>query len=178
MSAIQLAQRYGQALWDLAARQEQCPRVVEDLQALVALQDRAPELKACLDNPTIPVRAKQAVLDALAGSVLHPLSRNFVSLLIRSRRGALLPVISQVLEAKRDEAEGQVKVRVESALPLAEAAQADLRRALAQWLRKKIQLQITVAPELLVGLTIQVGDRLIDGSGLGQLRQLRQVLMA
>ena len=178
MQANELATRYGQALLTLAEEQSVQCQVADELIALAALIEREPPLKACVANPTIPVAAKQAVLDELVAPVCCLLTRNFVGLLIRNRRMALLAEIGQFLEAKLDEKEGLVNVRVESALPMSDVDRADFTRKISQWLNKKVELEITVVPELLAGITILVGDRLVDGSCRGQLTRMRQVLMA
>ncbi|MDP2989788.1 MAG: ATP synthase F1 subunit delta [Kiritimatiellota bacterium] len=178
MSANELAKRYGQALLTLAAEQTIQRQVANELKAMVALIGRERLLKDCLANPTLPVAAKQSILDEIMAPVFNPLTRDFVSLLVRNRRAALLVEIVQFLEAKLDEQEGQVEVRVESALPMTDADQVDFLRRLTQWLNKKVQLEIAVVPELLAGITIRIGDRLIDGSCRGQLTRMRQVLMA
>lgn len=178
MSANELAKRYGQALLTLAAEQFIQRQVADELKALVALIGREPALKACLANPTLPVAAKQAILDQIMAPVCSPLTRNFVGLLVRNRRAALLAELVQFLEARLDEEEGRVEVRVESALPMTDADQADFMHRLTQWLNKKVELEIAVVPELLAGITIRIGDRLIDGSCRGQLMRMRQVLMA
>ena len=178
MSANELAKRYGQALLTLAAEQSIQRQVADELKALVALIGRERLLKDCLANPTIPVPAKQAILDQIMAPVFNPLTRNFVGLLVRNRRAALLAEIVQYLEARLDAAEGRVAVRVESALPMSDADRADFMRRLTQWLNKKVALEIAVVPELLAGITIRIGDRLIDGSCRGQLTRMRQVLMA
>lgn len=178
MSANELAKRYGQALLTLAEEQSIQRQVADEMKALAALIGREPTLKACLANPTVPVAAKQAVLDELMAPACCLLTRNFVGLLVRNRRAALLAKIVQFLEARLDEKEGRVKVRVESALPMTEASRADFMRRISQWLNKKVELEITVVPELLAGITIRIGDRLVDGSCRGQLTRMRQVLMA
>ena len=169
MNAKKLAERYGRALLTLAKKQTIQRQVVDELKALAALIGRAPAFKACLDNPTIPTAAKQAIMDKLVAPLFSPLTGNFVGLLAE---------IVQVLEVKLDEEEGQVEVRVESALPMTDAERADLMRRISQWLNKKVELKIAVVPELLMGITIRIGDRLIDGSCRGQLTRMRQVLMA
>ena len=178
MSANELAKRYGQALLTLAAEQSIQRQVADELKALVALIGRERHLKDCLANPTLPVAAKQAILDEIMTPVFNPLTRDFVGLLVRNRRAALLAELVQFLEARLDEEEGRVEVRVESALPMTDADQADFLRRLTQWLNKKVALEIAVVPELLAGITIRIGDRLIDGSCRGQLTRMRQVLMA
>ena len=178
MSANELAKRYGQALLTLAAEQSIQRQVADELKALVALIGRLPMLKACLANPTIPVPAKQAILDEIMAPVFNPLTRDFVGLLVRNRRAELMVELVQFLEARLDEEEGRVEVRVESALPMTDTDQADFLRRLTQWLNKKVKLEIAVVPELLAGITIRIGDRLIDGSCRGQFTRMRQVLMA
>ena len=178
MSANELAKRYGQALLTLAVEQSIQRQVADELKALVALIGREKQLKDCLANPTLPVAAKQAILGQIMMTAFNPLTRNFVGLLVRNRRAALLAEIVRFLEDMLDKEEGRVEVRVESALPMMDADQADFLRRLAQWLNKKVTLEIAVVPELLAGITIRIGDRLIDGSCRGQLTRMRQVLMA
>jgi len=178
VSATDLAERYGQALLMLAEEQAIHRRVVDELNALLALIAREPQLKACLDNPTIPVPAKQAILDELMAPTCCLLTRNFVGLLVRNRREALLADVAWVLEAKLREEEGLVEVQLESALPMPDADQTDFMRRISQYLNKKVELKIKVVPELLAGIMIRIGDRLIDGSCRGQLTRMRQVLMA
>jgi len=178
VSANELAKRYSQALLTLAEEQSIQRQVADELKTLVALVGREKLLKDCLANPTIPVTAKQAILDELLAPVCCLLTRNFVGLLVRNRREALLAEIVQFLEAKLDEKEGLVEVRVESALPMTDADRADFMCRVSQWLNKKVELEITVVPELLAGITIRIGDHLVDGSCRGQLTRMRQVLMA
>ena len=178
MSANELAKRYGQALLTLAEEQTIQRQVTDELKALVALIGRERLLKDCLANPTIPVVAKQSILNEIIAPVFNPLTRDFVGLLARNWRMALLGELVQFLEARLDEAEGRVAVRVESALPVTDVDRADFLRRLTQWLDKKVVMEIAVVPELLAGITIRIGDRLIDGSCRGQLTRMRQVLMA
>ncbi|MBU4367175.1 MAG: ATP synthase F1 subunit delta [Kiritimatiellae bacterium] len=178
MSANELAKRYGQALLTLAEERSIQRQVADELKALVALIGRERLLKDCLANPTLPVAAKQAILDELMAPACCLLTRNFVGLLVRNRREALLAELVQFLEAKLDEEEGLVEVRVASALPMTDADRADFMRQISQWLNKKVELEITVVPELLAGITIRIADHLVDGSCRGQLTRMRQVLMA
>ncbi|MBU4211745.1 MAG: F0F1 ATP synthase subunit delta, partial [Verrucomicrobia bacterium] len=116
-----MAKRYGQALLTLAEERSIQRQVADELKALVALIGRERLLKDCLANPTLPVAAKQAILDELMAPACCLLTRNFVGLLVRNRREALLAELVQFLEAKLDEEEGLVEVRVASALPMTDA---------------------------------------------------------
>lgn len=178
MSSNELAKRYGQALLTLAEASSIRRQVAADLKALVTSIGNNCALKECLANPTVPVVAKQAILDQIIAAGFSPLARNFVGLLARNRRVALLAEIVRFLETRLDAEDELVAVRVESALPMTDADRDDFVRRLAQWLNKKVELEMAVVPELLAGITIRIGDRLIDGSCRGQLTRMRQVLMA
>lgn len=79
-----------------------------------------------------------------------------------------------VLPEGVERAEGPVQVT--SALPLTEGEQATIRRELTARLGDKIEVSFHVEPQLLGGLVLRVGDRVIDGSMAGHLEQLRQSL--
>lgn len=80
----------------------------------------------------------------------------------------------EVLPEGLERAEGPV--RVTSALPLTEEEQANVRRELTARLGEAIELSFHVDPQILGGLTIRIGDRVIDGSMAGHLEQLRHSL--
>ncbi len=67
-------------------------------------------------------------------------------------------------------------VVVTSAIPLTEKEQATIRKELAARLGEQVQVAFEVDPQILGGLVVRVGDRVIDGSFAGQLEQLRETL--
>ncbi len=178
MSANELAKRYGQALLALAEAQLIQRQITDELTSLLNLIGREKQLKDCLANPTIPLVAKQAILEKIMAPSFNVLTKNFIGLLVKNRRVAVLEDVVQFLESSLATQENRVKVRVECALPMNDGEKADFVRRLTQWLDKKVELDIKVVPELLAGITIRIGDRLIDGSCRGQLTRMRQVLMA
>lgn len=178
MSANELAKRYGQALWTLATERAVQRQVTDELDALAGLIGRDQLLHACLADPTVPLGAKQSILGEMMIPEFNQLTRRFIGLLVEKRRVSLLTAIVRFLAANLDKQDGRYKVSVASALPLADAERLDLLRRLTQWLNKKVEMEITVVPELIAGITIRIGDCLIDGSCRGHLARMRQVLMA
>jgi F-type H+-transporting ATPase subunit b len=65
---------------------------------------------------------------------------------------------------------------VTSAVPLTEAEQASIRADLAAR-AGSAEVSFQVDPQIMGGLVVRAGDRVIDGSVAGQLEQLRQTLM-
>ena len=102
--------------------------------------------------------------------------RNFVRLLAKNRRLALLPDISALFEILRADIENTAAVEVTSAVPLNAEQQAKLAAALKIRLKRDIQTTTAVDPSLIGGAVIRCGDLVIDGSLKGRLAQLRTEL--
>ncbi|MBN2085081.1 MAG: F0F1 ATP synthase subunit B [Anaerolineales bacterium] len=66
------------------------------------------------------------------------------------------------------------KAEVTSALPLSEAEQESIRREVAAKAGAGIGVAFQVDPDLLGGLKVRIGDRVIDGSVAGRIESLRK----
>lgn len=64
-----------------------------------------------------------------------------------------------------------------SAIPLTEAEQATIRRELTARLGEGIEVSFQVDPQILGGVVVRIGDRILDNSFIRQLGQLREVLV-
>ena len=102
--------------------------------------------------------------------------RNFVRLLAKNRRLALLPDISALFEILRADIENTAAVEVTSAVSMNAEQQAKLAAALSTRLKRDIQMTTAVDPSLIGGAVIRCGDLVIDGSLKGRLAQLRTEL--
>ena len=75
-----------------------------------------------------------------------------------------------------DAAQGVVRVQVTSAIELTDADQKRITEQIAISLGKEVRITTAVKPELLGGLVIRVGDRVIDGSAQQRLQALKGTL--
>jgi F-type H+-transporting ATPase subunit b len=80
----------------------------------------------------------------------------------------------EVLPERVERAEGPVTVT--SALPLTDQQKSVVRQELTSRLGEGVDLTFRVDPQILGGLVIRVGDRVMDGSAAGQLERLHQSL--
>lgn len=67
-------------------------------------------------------------------------------------------------------------VIITSAIPLSDAEQAVIRSQLTGHLGEGLEVSFQVDPQILGGLVVRVGDRVVDGSFAGQLEQMRRAL--
>ena len=80
-----------------------------------------------------------------------------------------------VIDAAR--ARGWRVARVHAADQVDDAQRRDLTEALARLAGNPVELQVTIDPELLGGVVVQVGDLLVDGSARHRLDELKEHLL-
>lgn len=169
------ARRYARALIDLAG--EQAPAALEKLHAFSqALRDHA-GLSQVLTNPSFSREERAKVLSDVGSrlAITSPLDR-FLSALVERHGLPYLPAILEILEDLLDERAGRVRVRVVSAAPLEPDEKKKLEATLASALQKKIVLLLRVEPQILAGLSLEVGSVVVDGTLRTQIEKLRDRL--
>jgi F-type H+-transporting ATPase subunit delta len=105
-------------------------------------------------------------------------AENFVRVLAENKRLELLPEIRVQFEALKDEREGVVEAEVFSAFELTEAQVADLAQRLEKRTGRKVRTKVQVDKNLIGGVKVVIGDKVIDGSARGQLGALENALKA
>ncbi|BCX88412.1 F-type H+-transporting ATPase subunit delta [Methylomarinovum tepidoasis] len=172
---ITLARPYAEAAFKHAlesGRLEQWSKMLAFLAA--ALSD--PELVALAQNPKIGKERFLQILLDIGKGYLDAEGQNFVKLLVHNDRITLAPQIHELFERYRAEHEGIVDVEVRTAYPLEAEDQAKLTRALEKALGRKIRLQLAEDRDLIGGVVIRAGDKVIDGSVRGRLERLAKRL--
>jgi F-type H+-transporting ATPase subunit delta len=142
--------------------------------ATVVAQDAA---RALLSEPALSVEQRAGLIADVSGG-LDPSQRNFLSLLAQNERLALAGEIAQLFDRLRNEHEGLIEAQITSAFPL-NAAQVDsIVATLAERFGRKVKALVSVDAELIGGVSIRMGDEVIDASVRGKLSQLSSALKA
>jgi F-type H+-transporting ATPase subunit delta len=171
------ARRYAEAAFQLAEAEGNEDRWAEDLR-LAAEVTSDERVKRVVDNPAIPVRERQEALESLLADKIGRPAFNLVRLLSERARIELLPAIAAEYRRLLDELHGVVEASVVSARPLSTKQLAAVGRRIEQMMSASVSMTPSVDPALIGGLTVRVGDRLIDGSVRGRLERLRERLLA
>jgi F-type H+-transporting ATPase subunit delta len=98
--------------------------------------------------------------------------------LAENKRLELLPLIREQFEALKNEREGVVEAEVQSAFALTDAQVADLVQRLEKKTGRKVRAQVHLNKDLIGGVKIVLGDKVIDGSARAQLAALETALKA
>lgn len=169
------ARRYAAALFGMA-RKGDVDAVSQDLSQVLATARNTPQIMEVLTHPRITPRRKNELTGQIFGD-LRPTMQAFLRLMITRDRVRLLPAVGEHFDKLVDEWKGEADAEATTAVELSETQ----KHALVQRLEattgyKKIRLQTRVDPAMIGGMTVRVGDHLIDGSVVTQLQTLREQL--
>lgn len=172
-----IARPYAEAAFEIA-RDAQALPAWSDMLRFAATIVGDPRVAAALDDPRLDAAAKESMLLSIGGDRFAGEARNFIRVLVEAERVGLLPQISAMFDALKNQAEATANATIESAFELTDAQVAELRSALEKRFGKKIEASVIVNPALIGGARVTVGDAVLDGSVQAKLAAMRAQLRA
>jgi F-type H+-transporting ATPase subunit delta len=172
MSRIGAGRRYAEAAFELAVRDGSVDAWQRDLAlaAQMALDDRVVKI---VDSPAVPFAQRRKVVEQLLGKHVSGQALNLALLLAKRGRFGVMPSVSSEYDAKVRQARGIVAATVSTPEPLSAKGLAAVQTRVEQLAGANVELATSVDPSLVGGLTIKIGDKLIDASVRGRLERLR-----
>lgn len=179
-----IARRYAKGLAEYAAGAGEMDEVRRDLGLMADILDprggdvRSPELQEFLFSP-VPAQEEKI---AMAGSIMDKAGigrgcADFVAVLIRKNRVALLPRIARAFADIAGDLTGEYTAIVHTARQLSPEQARRLTEVLASVFGGVVRLHQRVEPGLLAGARVTVGDKTFDGTVLGRLERLKHRLI-
>ncbi|WP_345793634.1 F0F1 ATP synthase subunit delta [Thauera sp. JM12B12] len=171
---VTIARPYADAAFELARGAGALGPWSEALDRL-ALVAADPSMKACFTDPNLSVDQLYKLTLDVAGD-LNAEQQNFIRVLVENERLQVLPEIRDLFVALKNEHEGVLEAEIASAFPLDDAALAALKADLEARFKVAVNVTVTIAPELIGGVRIAVGDEVIDASVRGKLANMAAAL--
>lgn len=155
-----IARPYAKAAFSLAQTTDAAASWDEFLQkAQLTFADT--QVITFLADPKLDDAARvTAILQLLDGVTSE--QENFLRLLVKNKRLAILPTIALLYKDFRDQQKNLMDVEVVAARPLTKQQQANLLTALQQRLQKTLNLQIKIDPQIIGGLVIKFANKVLD----------------
>jgi F-type H+-transporting ATPase subunit delta len=160
-----MAGRYAAALFELAKEEKQLPRVEADIKAFQGMLDSSEDLRRLVRSPVISGEDQAKALAAvLAKAGISGLTANFFRLIARNRRLFAAADMLRGFRALLARERGEVTADVASAHPLSNDQMNQLKDTLRISVGKDVLINTRVDPNLLGGLVVKVGSKMIDSS--------------
>jgi F-type H+-transporting ATPase subunit delta len=172
------AGQYAQALLELANEGGDAPAIGQELAELRQLVEASDTLAMFLRDPAISAAERRAMIERIFRDRVSPLLYNTLGVLISRRRLWLLPQIAEAYRQRLDEQLGNIQVQVTVASPLDAAGLENVRQRIGSAFRKNAVVEQKVDDDIIGGMVLRLGDRLIDASVRSQLEAMKHKLMS
>lgn len=169
------AKRYAQAAFELASESNSLNDWAVALAEIGEFMSN-PEVERVLENTRVAAEAKLNLIDQALGA-LPPVAVNLARLLVRKGRTQLAAEIVTEFNRLSDESQGIEHAKAVTAVPLTDPEREALVDRLQSQTGKRVILQTEVNPNLIGGLVLQIGDRMVDSSTRARLHALRESLV-
>ncbi len=165
VTAERLARVYAQALWAAALKQGDPTTAVEELRAVVSdVLNKFPQFDTILSSALVDQESKEKLIDRVFGKQLSPTALNFLKVLSAHDRLGILRLVVKESQHLLREHLGQVEIQVQVAAPLDNTIRDELVALLRQRGNREPILNVNVAPDIVGGIIVKIGDRVYDGS--------------
>jgi F-type H+-transporting ATPase subunit delta len=172
-----VARPYAEAVFKLADAAGALAKWSEMLDALAAVATDS-RVSAAIKNPKLSDAQVAGLFISILAGKLNGDAENLVRVLAENGRLELLPLVRDQYAALRNEREGIVEAEVQSAFDLSPAQVSDLVSRLEKKTGRKVRTKVTLDKDLIGGVRILLGDKVIDGSARAQLGALENALKA
>ena len=172
-----VSRRYAKALFAVgAAKGEAVQKTYGDqLITLAQSLEAAPEAMTFFKNPAFSADEKKAVINQLTDKVsVDPMVKNFCDLLADKGRAEMLPAIASDYKAMIDVLTGVISGELITVAELNEERKSAIKTRLEEQAGKKLELNFGTDKDILGGIVLKIGDKVMDASLKAQLQILKE----
>ncbi len=176
---VTIARPYAEAVYKLAREKNALAQWSDALANLDAVVGDA-RVQAIISDPNVSAQQLEGLVLGVIGDKLDAAvaneARSFMQVLVQNGRLEMTPYIRGVYEGLKREHEGTLEANVISALPISDEQVKALVAALETKFKRKITAKVEIDPQLIGGVKIVVGDKVIDATVRGRLDAMATAL--
>jgi len=177
MIVSKAAKRYARAFFGIAQEKNSVEVIANDFAGIVSAIEQSNELDSFLKAPLISSEKRIEAIKAMFESKIDKLSLEFLLFLEKKNRLDITQDTLTELAGLNDELKNIQRVSITSAFEMDNAQVESITKHLQEKLNKNIVAEVKVAPELIGGFKVQVGDQVSDLSIATQLDRLKQSIV-
>lgn len=173
MSITRIAVRYAKPLLELAEEKSSLEEVKADMLAFTDLCNANRDFVLMLKSPIIPHLKKAQILKSIFEGKVSALTATFFDIVARKTREQYLPEIAKEFMVLYNDKMGLQVATVTTPIALDSKERQTFEKLVSDISGKKPLLTEKVDPELIGGYLLNLGDRQIDESISGHLKDLK-----
>ncbi len=173
-----IPKKYGSALYQLAVEQDSVLKYEEEIIHLRQILIENTDLMDVLNHPKVLQDDKIALIEeVLTDRVLREIVGLLVLLIKKNREAYSLQVLDYFLEQAKAYKK-IVTAYVTSAIALSKMQKDEIKQKLEDIQNQTVEVKEEVNPDIIGGLIIRIGDRIMDNSIQGKVKRLAKHLEA
>ena len=169
-----ISQRYGHALYDLASEKKCIDSILNDFEVVEKVMKGSSDLRNVIRSPLVNSDEKlNILLKIFSQNNLDNLTTTFLKVLNKNKR--ISNLISIILQFKKinSEKRGDITADVTSANELSEDEKNNITNQLKNSLGQKLSLNFDIDKDIIGGLIVKVGSKMIDTSIANKINKLK-----
>jgi len=172
-----ISTRYAKALMMVGSENQCLDAFKADMDLLGATISENHMFRQVLDNPVVKPSQKRKVMNELLEKRIHPLSLNFINIIIRNRREFLLADVIRDFIFLYERSKGIKRARITSAVGMDSDTQRQMQQQLNALFKADVQMNAVTNPDIIGGFLLRVDDVQYDASLLAGLKRMRKALI-
>tara|TARA_R110002020_G_scaffold89135_17_gene218243 strand:+ start:1942 stop:2508 length:567 start_codon:yes stop_codon:yes gene_type:complete len=172
-----IAERYATAVFEIAKEGGSLKALETSIDDLSTALAESPDLAKLVSSPVFSRAEQRTGVTAVAEKMgVEPMLKNTLALMADKRRLFVLPALIQQLRNRLADERGEVTADVVTAKPLTKEQTAKLSETLAKQVGKTVKLNTAVDADIIGGLIVTVGSKMIDTSIRSRLGALQNAM--
>ncbi len=173
----EIGQRYATAFFELAQESGSADAIEQEVRDLASAIEQNDDLARFVASPVIERSQQSAAMEAILQKAnASQMVQNLVALVVRNGRLSALPDILAAFSLLAASARGEVSAQAITAQPLNDDQQKRLRAEIEASVGKAVNLSLSTDPDLLGGMIVKVGSRMVDTSLRTKLNRLKHAM--
>jgi len=178
MIKYKVANRYSEALFEVAKEENKLEKVVNDLSLFNDIFQTNKEFKIVMETSAVSKEEKKEIIEDIAKKGnFDKITENFLKLLIDKSKIKFIPTIFEVFNKKYRDFIGIADYEIVSAIELDTKIINNIKQKLEEKTGKKIEIKNKVDEEIIGGIIIKTEGLIYDGSLKSHLLKIKEKIL-
>ena len=169
--------RYAKALMKVGTENQCLDDLKADMELISFTISENQLFRQVLDNPVIKTAQKRKVMSELLEKHVHPLTINFINIIIHNRREFMLADVARDFIFHYEKVKGIKRARIVTASGMDNQSKQLLQQQLNKLFDADVQMTSDVNPDLIGGFIFRVGDQQYDASLSSGLERIKKQMI-
>ncbi len=171
-----IAKRYADALFEVSQELNKIEPIQNELQFISSCLNDYPEVDLLLKSPLIQLQEKKDILTQVFNQQISKEVMNFLFVLLDKRRQGYIKAIIEEFKVMANAVRNEVEAVAYTAELMTQTDILQLQTKLSATSGKNIKLTNVVNKDIVGGVLIKLGDKVIDGTVKSRLDQMKNQL--